>query len=76
MDIGEVALGGYMRVNLRAHYALDDAWTLNVCIENLADHDGVVVHGLQRAGSDRVPADGLAPLTAPCSEVALHARMR
>lgn len=49
-DVGGIRLGGYAIVNLRAHYAINDAWSIDGRIENLADRDYVVVHGYNVAG--------------------------
>lgn len=49
-DVGNVGLGAYALLNLRARYVLSDAWSINGRIENLADRDYVVVHGYNVAG--------------------------
>jgi len=49
-DIGNVTLGGYTVLNLRARYAFNEAWSLNARLENLADRDYVVVHGYNVPG--------------------------
>ncbi len=49
-DVGDVRLGGYALLNLRARYAINDAWSIDGRIENIADRNYVVVHGYNVAG--------------------------
>jgi len=49
-DIGSVQLPAYALLNLRARYALDDAWTLSARAENVTDRDYELVHGYNTAG--------------------------
>jgi vitamin B12 transporter len=49
-DIGNVVLGGYSIVNLRASYALADAWNVSLRLENAFDRDYELVHGYNTAG--------------------------
>ena len=49
-DVGNVDLGAYAIVNLRARYAINDAWSIDGRLENLTDRNYVVVHGYNVAG--------------------------
>ena len=49
-DIAEVQLPAYTLLNLRARYALDDAWTLGARAENVTDRRYELVHGYNMAG--------------------------
>ncbi len=49
-DINGIVLGGYALVNLRASYALADAWSVSLRLENAFDHGYELVHGYNTAG--------------------------
>ena len=49
-DIGGLVLGGYALVNLRASYALANAWNVSLRLENAFDRDYELVHGYNTAG--------------------------
>ena len=45
-----MVLGGYSLVNLRASYALTEAWNVSLRLENAFDRDYELVHGYDTAG--------------------------
>lgn len=49
-DYGNVELGAYTLLNLRAGYKLNDAWKLSARLENLTNHDYALVHGYNTPG--------------------------
>ncbi len=49
-DYGNVRLGSYALLNLRARYAFSDAWTLTGRIENVTNRDYELVHGYNVTG--------------------------
>lgn len=49
-DTGDVMLGGYTLVNLRANYDLNRSWKLGARLENLFDRDYALVHGYNTPG--------------------------
>ncbi|HEU4664332.1 MAG TPA: TonB-dependent receptor, partial [Dokdonella sp.] len=49
-DIGGIQLPAYALLNLRARYALDDAWSVSARAENVTDRAYELVHGYDTAG--------------------------
>jgi vitamin B12 transporter len=49
-DVGDVRLGGYTRIDLRASAPLTGGWSLEARLENLADHDYQLVDGYNTPG--------------------------
>lgn len=49
-DVGDVRLGAFTLLNLRASWTLADAWSLGARLENLADRDYALVHGYNTPG--------------------------
>jgi vitamin B12 transporter len=49
-DVGDVRLGGYARVDLRAALPLARGWRVEARLENLADHDYQLVDGYDTPG--------------------------
>ncbi|MBN8727766.1 MAG: TonB-dependent receptor [Xanthomonadales bacterium] len=49
-DVGDVELGGYALLNLRARYALGTDWSVGARLENLADRNYELVHGYNTPG--------------------------
>jgi vitamin B12 transporter len=49
-DVGDLTLGGYALVNLRARYAVGADWSVGLRLENLFDRDYALVHGYNTPG--------------------------